>query len=126
VDELTEHDRKITTLEGTVQTHGEEIHTLRDDRHAHANLIASVQGTLRKLEQASTESTARFEKHMEREEEAFEKLYQRLKSMDDELKASFEKRDERINTLDKTQVKLLTYATTAFLIITTLANIIFK
>jgi len=74
------------------------------------------------MERMNSEASARYEKHMEREETAFGKLYDRLKRLEEAIVEAFKERDEKLHILDKAQVRLLAYATAAFAVITVVAD----
>lgn len=107
--EYNTHDRKIAALEVQVDTHTEELHKLRERGHDLSNVVATIDACVRSIEKTHLESSDRFIRHMDKEEAAFSSMYERLKSMDDELKAAFKQRDDKISNLDKAQVKLLAY-----------------
>ena len=124
-----EHERKLAALETTVKSHGVEISGLRDKAHNNGNAITVLSATLARLEKNNDAAADRFDRHIEHDEATLSKLYERLKSMDDELKASFGRRDTKqaektaeiekeIHRIDKAQVKILAYATGAFAVVT--------
>lgn len=118
----SEHDREIASLRTLTQEHTREIDMLREKAHTTGNAVTVLSATLNRIEKTTEAASERFEKHMDREEQAFNKLYERIKSMDTELKESFEKRDEKIHVLDKSLVRMLAYATAAFAVVTAVSQ----
>lgn len=110
----SEHDRDIASLKTMVGEHGKEIDLLRDKTYSVSNAVTTLSATLVRMEKNHEVMVERLQHHMDHEEAAFGKLYERLKIMDNELKGSFKERDDKIHELDKTQVRLLAFATIVF------------
>jgi len=64
--------------------------------------------------------------HMEKEEEAFAKLYNRLHAMEKELTVSFKERDSLIHALKMQQTTLVAYATSAFVVMTIVEQVLLR
>jgi len=75
------------------------------------------------MDEIINDLSARFLKHVDKEEIAFERLYERLRDISDEIQKAFSERDKAINSLDKRIVKLLAYATAAFTVLTLLIQV---
>ena len=98
-----------------------DILAMRQRVHDLSNTVSSMTAIVERIEASNALSAARFERHMDREEDAFSKMYQRLKSMDNaissafkerdkEIYSAFKERDKEIHRIDKAQVKMLAYA----------------
>ena len=96
-------------MEQISESNDDEIHALRDSVHKINNILATQTGVLHGINKSLTEMTCRLDSHMTSEERTNASIYKRLKSLDDEVKESFKERDNKINTLDKAQVKLVAY-----------------
>jgi len=115
-------EERIAIVENQLRTQEVELHKVRNATHDHANMLMVMQSTLERMEQVNATSSQRFEHHMEKEEEAFSRMYRRLRSLDESLISSFKERDDKLHVLDKAQVRLLAYATAAFAVITVVAD----
>jgi len=94
--------------------------------HELSNNIAAIQATLTSLEKNINEVHAEVISHMAREERSFDKIYTRLKHMDDSIVDAFKERDQKIAQVDKATVKLAAYAVSAMTVATIVVNIIMR
>ena len=108
--------KALAKVEADMETQKHEMEAQRKRMHELSNNIAALQATLTAFEKRSEEVHREFLSHMEREEAAFEKLYVRLRNMDNSIVEAFKERDHRIAQVDKATVKIVAYATGAFTI----------
>jgi len=87
------------------------------------NRVVRLEEKAHNLDMCVVNLSERFIKHMDKEEASFNKLYERLRCIDREVQRSFKERDDAINELDKRVVKILSYATAAFTVITMLIQL---
>jgi len=78
------------------------------------------------LDTVMTGLSERFIQHMDKEERSFNNLYERLRNIDKELQKAFKERDEAIASLDKRLIRLVSYATAGFAVISLLIQVAVK
>jgi len=105
----SEHTKQIAVLEQLSNSANQEVTMLRKSVHDINNSLSVSNTNLRNMNKLLADLTHRLEHHMDAEEAVNSNIYQRLKSLDNELKQSFKERDERLNNIEKTQVKYGAY-----------------
>jgi len=95
--------------------------------------MARIEERYRALSKNMEVMIKRFVSHMQKEEKSFDKIEQEIEKMKDrfgimehELHESFKERDNRINELEKSLVKILAYASAAFFVLSLFANYVIK
>jgi len=104
-----EETRLLAKLEGRTEANEREIDAARRRLHDVSASISALQASFHAFEQHFTNVHDEFLAHMDREEKAFEKLYDRLGEMDSALVESFKERDHQIARIDKATVRIVAY-----------------
>ena len=80
--DIDDHILKLAALENEVQSHHEELASMRKRMHDLANAVAALTGTFNRIEKMNDETLRRFEKHMDNEEHSFATMNEKLHSME--------------------------------------------
>jgi hypothetical protein len=85
--------------------------------------LCKMTGALEKVESSQEDLKEQLIIHIDNENDVVQGIYDRLDSMDKELKESFKHRDTEITALKIGQAKMLAYATAAFIVINILIQV---
>lgn len=112
---MDDHSEKIKLIERTIFLQEDKIKELS---HKVDLELAAALSSLKNVIKSHSHLNARLEKHLDKDEEITKEIYRRFDSLDEELKDSFEKRDDKIVDLQidsaKVNTKQLIYASVAF------------
>lgn len=99
---------------------------LRKSVHDIRNSLAINNTNLANINKILSDVAHSLEHHTDDEMAVNKDIYRSLKSLDNELKQSFKERDERLNNIEKTQVKYGAYMAIGAFVISVMVQYVMK